>query len=403
MWKADRNETEYWIRKLKKTLLADLLGFWKTRTADSQYGGYITAFDRVGNVMSREKNIWLQARQLWMFSEVYRKIDQNQVWLTLAKQGRDYIVNHAYAGHGNWNYLLDECGTILEGHISLYTDMFVLMGLSAYAAASGCDGDLSLIEKTFDSLWTHMDDNECTLTFPQEYHEGYVYHGLPMICINAAAYAGEVLKDERVDQLICKCMDTVFHVLGAGENGTIHEVRKRDGTGIESEEGHRINPGHVFESMWFVLQQAERLGRPDYRKRALQVIDSMYEESHDKVYGGILHMLDDRGFTGVYHDWNTERCLKWDEKVWWTHAEALCALLMSSVMTGNRQQWVEFQELFQWCETHFLDRENGEWYAVLKRDGTPRICHKGGLQKSAFHVPRAMYQCILLLEEIEVD
>lgn len=31
-------------------------------------------------------------------------------------------------------------------------------------------------------------------------------------------------------------------------------------------------------------------------------------------------------------------------------------------------------------------------------DGKPRIMDKGGLQKSAFHVPRALYNCCLLLQ-----
>ena len=46
----------------------------------------------------------------------------------------------------------------------------------------------------------------------------------------------------------------------------------------------------------------------------------------------------------------------------------------------------------------FWDEEYGEWYAVLHRDGKPRIMDKGGLQKSAFHVPRALYNCCLLLQ-----
>ena len=40
----------------------------------------------------------------------------------------------------------------------------------------------------------------------------------------------------------------------------------------------------------------------------------------------------------------------------------------------------------------------GTVYAVLHRDGKPRIMDKGGLQKSAFHVPRALYNCCLLLQ-----
>ena len=70
-------------------------------------------------------------------------------------------------------------------------------------------------------------------------------------------------------------------MLGNGDDGIIHEMRTLQGEYIDSEEGHRINPGHIFESMWFVLEQAERVGRPEYAERALHTISVTYQRSHD--------------------------------------------------------------------------------------------------------------------------
>ena len=146
-------EAPVWYEIVRNCLLNDILSFWKERTADYEYGGYITSFDREGNCTGKEKNIWLQARQVWMFATIYSRVEKDPVWLELAKRGRDYLVSHACAGNGRWYYLLDENGTVQQGTISLYTDMFVLMALSAYAEASGLMEDKIVIQETFDSLY----------------------------------------------------------------------------------------------------------------------------------------------------------------------------------------------------------------------------------------------------------
>lgn len=398
MWKLEHKEIEEWQQRIRKMLLEGVMEFWKERTLDRDNGGYVTAFDRQGNILNHEKNMWLHGRQTWMFSVIYHSIDRNPVWLELAKAGRDYLVSKGYRGNGEWNYLLDETGHVLQGHISLYTDMFALMGLGAYAEASGSRDDYEIIRKTFDRLKSNIEDDNCPIAFPQTYYAGCLNHGKYMICLNSVSWARSVLGDEKPDRLIRFCMEKIFSVFTNGWE-LIHELRTIEGMPVDSEEGHQINPGHIFESMWFVLREAKRLGREDFCRKALDMIERTYQASCDPAYGGILHMLDDLGRTGQYRDWNRERNLKWDEKVWWTQSEALCALLASALAADREDQWEQFCRLYDWCETHFWDSEYGEWYAVLCRDGSPRITDKGGLQKSAFHVPRALYTCSLLLEE----
>lgn len=392
-------DAKEWYEIVKNGLLKDVMEFWKFRTADTENGGYITSFDRKGNCTGKEKNIWLHARQVWMFSVIYQNVERDPVWLELAGVGRNYLVEHAYAGQGRWNYLLDENGRVISGTISLYTDMFVLMGLAAYAEASGDETDVPLVRETFEGLWVNVRDDGCRDTFPQEYEEGVIHHGRYMICLNAVNCARRFLDQERADDLMRYCMVRIFEYMGYEDDGVIHEVRTVNREKLDREEGHRINPGHIFESMWFVVETAGRLGLPEYRERALDTIEFLYEKSCDEKFGGIFHMLDDRGKNGCYRDWNQERNLQWDEKVWWTHAEALCALLTTADERQDESCWEAFQTLYQWCREHFHDEVYGEWFAVLNRDGTPRIMDKGGLQKAAFHVPRALYHCLVILSK----
>jgi N-acylglucosamine 2-epimerase len=94
----DKKKIEKLAQFYRKHLLEDVMSFWEVRTADTEYGGYLTCFDRKGNVTDTTKYIWFQGRQLWMFSVLYNRVGKDQKWLNLAETGHDFIVRHAYAG-----------------------------------------------------------------------------------------------------------------------------------------------------------------------------------------------------------------------------------------------------------------------------------------------------------------
>ena len=52
----------------KDELLDNVLPFWLENSQDHEYGGYFTCLDREGRVFDTDKFIWLQGREVWMFS-----------------------------------------------------------------------------------------------------------------------------------------------------------------------------------------------------------------------------------------------------------------------------------------------------------------------------------------------
>ena len=46
------------------------------------------------------------------------------------------------------------------------------------------------------------------------------------------------------------------------------------------------------------------------------------------------------------------------------------------------------KQISDWTYTHFPDKECGEWFGYLHRDGTPAQMAKGNLFKGPFHIPR---------------
>ena len=50
--------------------------------------------------------------------------------------------------------------------------------------------------------------------------------------------------------------------------------------------------------------------------------------------------------------------------------------------------------------SHFIDRENGEWYGYLHRDGTIATKIKGNMYKGPFHIPRMYMEAIEIIDSL---
>ena len=52
----------------KDELMDNVLPFWLEHSQDHEFGGYFTCLDRQGNVFDTDKFVWLQGREVWLFS-----------------------------------------------------------------------------------------------------------------------------------------------------------------------------------------------------------------------------------------------------------------------------------------------------------------------------------------------
>ena len=387
---------------VRNHLLHEVMSFWRSHALD-QDGGYHTNLDCQGTLIENEKNIWMQARQVWTFSTLYREVDADPFWKRLAEHGRDYLISSkAYAGNGRWNYLLDPVsGEVISGSVSIYTDCFCMMALSA-CASIGEKRDLALIEATFEALEKNLFNPDFKDVFPQKWQPDTAIHGIYMIALNAAAESVPVLGFERVAPFMNRCIDVLFDVIWDADAQALLECKRWNGQRLPAPAGTALNPGHNFEAAWFLMREAPKLGRQREAQKAAELVKRVWALAKDPQ-GGVFYMLDSEGKTPGPCDWHPVRALRWDEKVWWTHAEALCALMFAARQTSSSELMREFSDLWRYCLTKFADFENGEWYFALHRNGLPRLTQKGGLQKAAFHIPRSLIQCYLLLKEMSEE
>jgi len=390
-------------RYYRHHLLDDVMAFWEPRTKDAEAGGYLTCFDRQGKATDTDKYVWFQARQLWMFSALHRRIAPRPLWRDLAGWGREFIVRHASAGGGRWHYRLDRAGRVKQGPISIFTDMFVLAGLCEYALATGDPTDLGRIRATYDAVEANVRDPAFKALFHGTWSPKYQRHGPFMLALHVAGLATEVLGEDRTRPLIDLCLEKILHVFARDERGLLFESVGRDGALVDEPEGRVINPGHTFESAWFCMEEGLRRGDGGVVHRAAEICDWAWEAGHDAGVGGIVAYRDADGGAPLQTDWHRETDLRWDDKVWWVHSEALYALALASLVTGDAARMDRFLELHDWCRRHFHDPLYGEWYAELRRDGSPKNTDKGTPWKAAYHLPRAMMLLAMLFERAAAD
>ncbi|MFT5110341.1 MAG: N-acylglucosamine 2-epimerase [Pseudoalteromonas tetraodonis] len=160
---------------------------------------------------------------------------------------------------------------------------------------------------------------------------------------------------------------------------------------IDHFDGRTLNPGHAMECAWFILHEAKHRGG-DTQLLALgtKMLDWMWEIGWDKEHGGILYFKDVKGLP-VQEYWH-------DMKFWWPQNETIIATLLAHQLTGDAkyEQW--HRQVHDWAYAHFPDKENGEWYGYLHRDGRISSTLKGNLWKGFFHFPRMQWYCWQLLK-----
>ncbi len=380
-------------------LLEDIIPFWEKNSADTEAGGYITALDQTGNPISRNKWIWAQGRQTYAFAALYNQLEKRPQWLDFAKSGRDFLVEHAYAGDGRWFYKLDRFGRkIIQDNLSIATDAFALMGLCEYAMASGSDRDIDIIEETFKAI-----ENSFKKPGKKQFHhidlaEEYEHHSPYMVAINLGAVVSGVTGAERTKELVDLCLEKVLYFFSRDKEQALFEMLNPDGTVAEAAEGAVINPGHALESMWFCIEEA--LKRKDNRvlERASRITSWHITKAWDEKYGGIVAFMNPGGQSDrLPPRFPGKTGVKWNSKIWWVHSEALYALALCAEHGDASFFYPWFVKVHDYVKENFVDKEHGEWFMQLEPDGSPQTTDKSTGIRCAFHSGRALSRLVNLL------
>lgn len=377
----------------KKELLENVVPFWLSKSQDEKYGGYFTCLDRQGNIFDTDKFIWLQGRQVWLFSMLYNKVEKRQEWLDCAIKGAEFLIKYGHDGDYNWYFSLTQDGKPLVEPYNIFSYTFAAMAFGQLSLATQNEKYADIAKNTFEKILSKKENpkGKWNKAYPgTRLLKGF---SLPMILCNLTLEIEHLLDEETIEHTMDHCIDEVMEVFLRPElGGIIVENLNIDGSLSDTFDGRLVNPGHGLESMWFIMDVGVRLNRKDLIEKAVKTTLTLMEYGWDKKHGGIFYFMDRKGFP--------PQQLEWDQKLWWVHIEALIALLKGYQLTGSEECLAWFEKLHDYTWKHFKDPEHPEWWGYLNREGDVLLDLKGGKWKGCFHVPRGLYQCWKILEEI---
>ncbi|GAB1462056.1 AGE family epimerase/isomerase [Pedobacter sp.] len=376
----------------KNQLLNDTIPFWFPRSIDEEYGGYLFMRDLDGSLIDDDKAVWIQGRGAWLLSTLCNTVEPRKDWLDGAKSGIDFLNKYGFDTDGQMFFHLTRDGQPIRKRRYYFSETFAVIANAAYAKASG---DEQAAERARYLFGKCIEYSTTPGLLPAKFTGNRPAKGIgvPMIMMNTAQQLRETIGDPRCDEWITKWIEEIKYDFVKEDIKCVMEQVAPDGSIIDHIDGRTLNPGHAIEGAWFILHEAKyRNNDPELIELGCKMLDYMWERGWDKEHGGILY------FNDVYDKPVQEY---WqDMKFWWPHNETIIATLLAYTLTGDEKYARWHKLVHNYSYEKFYDKENGEWFGYLHRDGSVAQTAKGNMFKGPFHLPRQEWYCAQLLQSL---
>lgn len=378
------NDLKEYATLYRNELLDAIIPFWLNHSKDNDFGGYFTCLTRQGEVFDTDKFMWLQGREVWLFSMIYNRIEKNPVWLDMALHGAGFMEKHGMDKQGNWYFSLTREGKPLIQPYSIFSDCFAAMAFSELYKCTGNEEHKQIALNTYSNILQRQANPKGGHSKAYPGTRPLKNFSLPMILCNLSLIMEDILGINRVNALIQPLINEVMVTFYHKGSGLILENVTFEGEFSNSFEGRLLNPGHTNEAMWFMMDLAVQINDKSLIDKCIGILLRSTENGWDRKHGGIFYFLDIMGYP-------TQQ-LEWDQKLWWVHIETLIAMAKGYRLTGNQDCRHWFETIHEYTWQHFRDPEYPEWFGYLNREGNPLLTLKGGKWKGCFHVPRGLYE-----------
>lgn len=366
--------------RFREDLQTDILPFWLNHAIDRENGGIYTQLDKKGKIYGTDKSVWFQGRALWVFSKAYNLIEKRPEYLEAARLIYEFI-EKCVDTDGRMYFTVTADGRGLRKRRYYFSETFAAIGCAEYYKASGDERALSDAEKYFKvayECYTGVRHNPPKVNLDNLQAKALS----PVMIMLATAQVMRSLKGENetfYDGICKECTREILHGGFLTESALLECVGK-DGEFLDTPAGRVVNPGHSLEAAWFLMTEGIVKGDDEALLAARRIVDFTLPRGLDRERGGIIAFTDLNGEPPVQ--------LEWDMKLWWPQCEAMIALRMAEELFGEEKYGEAYRELLAYCEEHFVDSEDGEWYGYLHYDNTPSTTLKGNIFKGPFHIPR---------------
>jgi mannobiose 2-epimerase len=399
--------------QIQLDLFANILPFWMVFTPDPLNGGFYGALTNENEVKNdAPRSAVLYGRILWTFSSAYRLYRVMGAYET-ARIAYDYILAHFIdPENGGAYWSVDAHGQPLDPRKHSYAQAFMIYGLAEYARASAETEPLELAKDLFRKLEDHARDRR---------YGGYV---------EGCSRDWGVLEDMRLSDKEPNCrksMNTLLHVMEAYTNllrvwddpelrdalrdliqmflqhvicpGADHQDLFFDDDWTVLPERNHISYGHDIEASWLLVEAAEVLGDPILLAKTKEAGLRLAEAVRQTGLSADGAVLDAR-YPSPLETGHTAPV----EYDWWSQAEGVVGFINAFQLSGDSQFAEAAQDVWNYIDQHFVNRESGEWYKVVFTNGKPDRRHfKIGPWECPYHSCRMGFEVLRRLSSIPTE
>ena len=388
-------------QRVEAELLSDILPFWLKYAIDEEYGGFR---GQIANDLTinphAAKGIILNARILWTFSKAFSTYG-DPVYLNAARRAYEYLVRFFWDNEfGGVYWMVDYQGNPFDTKKRIYGQAFTVYALAEYYHATG-DAEILARALRLVEVIEASGHDPANGGYFETYERDWT--------LAVDQRLSEVDQDEK------KSMNTHLHLLEAYaallRNHEHSTVRLRLRELIEVFLNHIVDPkthhfllffdeewrtqsdkvsfGHDIEGSWLLCEAAEILGDTalleSVRAVGLSMAQAVYDQGLD-TDGGLLY---EAGPTGIIDS----------DKHWWPQAEAVVGFLNAHELSGRQYFRDAAERSWAFIEEHIIDREHGEWFWLVSKDGVPAAERdKVGPWKCPYHNSRACFETMERLD-----
>jgi mannose/cellobiose epimerase-like protein (N-acyl-D-glucosamine 2-epimerase family) len=342
-----------------------IVDFYKDRCVDNDLGGYFQNYLDDGTTFNNGfRQLVSSTRMVVNFCRA-AKLLNNDEYLAIAKHGLDYVEQQHWREESQtyaWTLQDNQPQDMTQ---QAYGYAFVLLCYAHCYKAGVIDSDAKISEifKLLESRFWQAEEGIYADTI---YDNGRLcdYRGQNAnmhICEALIAAYGATQSPrylEKAQHLATRfCFELSAQSLGlVYEHFTPElvpdlEYNKDDPKNLYRPWG--FQPGHQTEWAKLLMQLNDFEARPEFVEKAQTLFDVAYSKAWDKFHGGLVY-----GFDTEYQTCDSD-------KYFWVQAESFAAAAMLFGETKQDQYLEQYNALWDYCWTHFVDHEFGAWFRVL--------------------------------------
>jgi mannobiose 2-epimerase len=393
-------DTAGYAKRVEAELRGNILPFWLKNTRDRERGGFYGQINAPLDIKrDAPRGALLTARVLWTFSAACRRY-HDPAYLEMARWAYDDLLAHFWdkeKGGLYWRVSAD--GAPLDSRKIIYVQAFGIYALAEYHRATNERAPLDRAIELYRLVEKNAHDHE---------HLGYFEEFTRDWKISRERGRGSAMgsRGQKSQNVHIHILEAYTNLLRAWPDDGLKK-NQRELIGVlltkifDSASNHlrlfldedwtprseEWSFGHDIEFSWLLVEAAETLGDEHLiataKALAVQIARTTKREGVDPD-GGVLGEGGPKGLTVTF-------------KEWWPQAEAATGFLNAYQITHQREFLADSEQSWRFIETHLVDRENGEWFMGVSRDGKRKPPVKVSFWKCPYHSSRA---CMEVLDRL---